>query len=153
MKLRLFQDDKLKEEHIDVHYRVMTPKIEKVIEVLEGDQVRLHLYGKTEKNEQILIRISDIYYFEYVDKRTFAYLKKEVYQVQESLAKLEVELAQEGFVRINKSNLVNIYHIHSIKPEVNMRVKAIMENKECLIINRSYKSRFQQYLKERRNVL
>lgn len=153
MKLRLFQQDTLKEDHIDVHYRMMTPIIEKVIGVLEGEQIHMHLYGKTDKNEQILIDIRDIYYFEYVDKRTFAYLKEKVYQVQESLAKLEVDLASEGFVRINKSNVVNIAHIHAIKPEVNMRVKAILENKEYLIINRSYRTSFKQYLEERRNVL
>ncbi len=138
---------------MDVHYQVMTPIIEKVVEVVEGDQVCLHLYGKTEDNEQILINISDIYYFESVDKRTFAYLARQVYQVQESLAKLEIDLAEEGFVRINKSNIVNIAHIDSIKPEVNMRIKAIMENNEYLIINRSYKANFKQYLKERRNVI
>ncbi len=153
MKLRLFQDDKLKEEHVDVHYRRMTPIIEKVIGIIEGININLHLYGKTDKNEQILIRISDIYYFEYVDKRTFAYLKEEIYQVGESLAKLEMDLAGEGFVRINKSNVVNIEHVQAIKPEVNMRVKAIMENKECLIINRSYRTSFKRYLEERRNVL
>lgn len=51
----------------------------------------------------------DIYYFEYVDKRTVAYLKEDVYQVQESLAKLEVELAGKGFVRINKTKIAYIY--------------------------------------------
>lgn len=153
MKVRLFHDKGLKEEHMDIHYRNLSPTIEKVIDIVENDRSSIHLYGKTEENEQILIKISDIYYFECVDKRTFAYMEKEVYQVQENLTKLEAELAQEGFVRINKSNIVNINHILSIKPEVNMRVKVIMENEEYLIINRSYKTNFKKFLKERRNIL
>lgn len=153
MKLRLYQDKTLQEDRVDIHYRMMTPILKKVIGVLEGAHTVLHLYGKTDKDEQVLIKISDIYYFDYVDRRTFAYLRDEIYQVQESLAKLEVHLADEGFVRINKSNVVNIHHIQAIKPEVNMRVKAIMENKECLIINRSYKANFKSYLEERRHVL
>lgn len=153
MRLRLLRDERLKEDRIDIHYREMTPVINQVIHVVEDKHNGLHLYGKTDKNEQILINIKDIYYFEYVDKRTFAYLQDEVYQVGESLAKLEAYLASEGFVRINKFNVVNIHHIKAIKPEVNMRIKAMMENREYLIINRSYRASFKKYLEERRRVL
>ncbi|MCG8499958.1 MAG: LytTR family transcriptional regulator DNA-binding domain-containing protein [Firmicutes bacterium] len=85
MKVRLFQYKQLKEEHIDIYYKNMSPTIEKVITMVENESLTMHLCGKTEKDEQIFINTSDIYYFECVDKRTFAYMEKAVYQVKESL--------------------------------------------------------------------
>lgn len=153
MKLRLFHDEDIIEEHMDIHYRCMKPLIEDVIDIVENTRAEISLYGINEREEKVLIDINDIFYFEYVDKRNFAYMKEEVYQVHESLASLEQNLKSQGFIRINKSNIVNIKHIASIKSEANMRVRAIMENEEYLIINRSYKSGFKKFLKERRNIL
>lgn len=153
LKLRLFHDENIEEEHMDIHYRCMKPIIEDVIDIVENKKGDISLYGINKREEKILIDTKDIYYFEYVDKRNFAYMKEEVYQVHESLASLETNLRSEGFIRVNKSNIVNIKHIASIKSEANMRVRAIMENGEYLIINRSYKSGFKKFLKERRNIL
>ncbi|WDV48036.1 LytTR family DNA-binding domain-containing protein [Clostridiaceae bacterium M8S5] len=153
MRLRLFPDKNIREEHIDIHYKDMTPMIEQVIGVVQSTAIQVHIVGKSEKNEEVLLSTNEIYYFEYVDKKTFACLEHKIYQVQDSLNKLEMDFADEGFVRINKSIVANIYHIKAIKPEANMRLLAIMENDENLIINRTYKKQFREYLKERRNIL
>jgi len=150
MNVRLFHRKDIKEDSVDVYYRNMTPQVEKIVEIAKGNQAPLHIYGENEKEEKVLLKIEDVYYFESVDKRTYAYLMEEVYQVQKSLLLLEGELKVNGFIRINKSNVVNIYKITCIKPELNMRVKANLENGEYLFINRSYKGKFEAYLKQKR---
>lgn len=95
----------------------------------------------------------DIYYFDTVDRKTFAYTKDKVCQIAKSLSSLEEELSPFGFVRINKANLVNIFMIKKIKPEANMRILAILKNEESLIINRGYKRSFEDYLKTMRNAI
>ncbi|NLY20410.1 MAG: LytTR family transcriptional regulator [Tissierellia bacterium] len=47
-----------------------------------------------------------------------------------------------GFIRINKSQIVNINYIDSIKSTVGMRVIASLKNNEQLIINRNYRDSF-----------
>lgn len=131
----------------------MSPLIEEVVNVVEkGDSPKV-LIGMNEKGEQVHIQLDEIYYFEYVERRNFAYLERDVYQVKESLSKLEEVLAPLGFVRVNKSNIINLDYIVAIKPEINMRIKAVMENDEYLVINRSYKAEFRKKLMERRKML
>lgn len=153
MKVTLSQETNLPQDYAEVHYKEMTPGIRKMVSYLKEEFGNARIYGKTDDNEKKLLKVSKIFYFESVDKRIFAYLEKDVYQVDESLNNLEEELKSEGFVRINKSNIININHIKSIKPEASMRIRAVMDNDEFLIINRSYKSRFKNYLKERRSLL
>lgn len=151
MKLNLFQTEQTIEPHIDIHYRQITPIIEKVIQLVQKDKPVL--YGVSQREEKVLLDINSIYYIDSVEKRVFAYTKEEVYRLSGNLQQLEAELAEYGYVRINKSNLINIYKVDRIKPEANMRVMAIFDNGEKLYINRSYKKNFQNYLESRRGVM
>lgn len=62
-------------------------------------------------------------------------------QLQKSLAQLEGILSDYGYVRINKSNIVNIFRIEKIKPEVNMRVGVIFDNGEKLYIRKMHQEK------------
>lgn len=148
MKVKLFQS-KETEEHIDIYYKEMSPLIKRVISITSAE-TSSQLIGKNNDGQKVYFDIDQVFYFESVDKKTFAYLKDQIYEVEERLNSIEEELGDIGFIRINKSNVVNIYFIQSIKPEINMRVRAIMENGEYLMINRSYKKNFENFLKERR---
>ena len=148
MKVKLFQS-KETEEHIDIYYKEMSPLIKRVISITSAEKSS-QLIGKNNDGQKVYFDIDQVFYFESVDKKTFAYLKDQIYEVEERLNSIEEELGDIGFIRINKSNVVNIYYIQAIKPEINMRVRAIMENGEYLMINRSYKKNFENFLKERR---
>lgn len=132
------------EEKIDIYYRQMTPMLQKVISIVKSEKP---VISGTFDDEKILLEPEDIYYFDTVDRKTFAYTYDKVCQISKSLTALEEELSPFGFVRINKANLVNIFMIKKIKPEANMRVLAILKNEESLIINRGYKRSFEDYLK------
>ena len=82
----------------------------------------------------------------YLPFTVFAYTKEKVYPLKDTLAYYEVLLAKYGYVRISKSNIVNVYRIKAMKSEVNMRICATFENEEKLYINRSYKKNFMEYL-------
>lgn len=65
-----------------------------------------------------------------------------------TLGKVLDEYGDLGFIRINKSQIVNIYKIQSIKHTAGMRVVALLNNDENLIINRSYRDAFEHALME-----
>lgn len=145
IRLNLYQNEKNKDEHIDIYYTRMTPVIRNVIDVVHNEKPEL--VGSID-GEKTFLQLESVYYIDVVDKRVFAYTKENVYQLQKSLAQLEEMLYDYGYVRINKSNIVNIFKIERIKPEVNMRVSVMFDNGEKLYINRSYKHRFSEYLKK-----
>lgn len=147
--LKLFETEKGK-ERVEIYYHQMTPMVKQITALVQNEKPVL--YGVHEA-EKCLLDLNDIYYFDIADRRTFAYTKDKVYQVSKSLAVLEEELHPFGFVRINKSNLVNIYLIKKIKPEANMRIMAVLKNDEKIQINRGYKRAFEEYLKEIRKMI
>ncbi|MBQ6995249.1 MAG: LytTR family transcriptional regulator DNA-binding domain-containing protein [Lachnospiraceae bacterium] len=150
IRLRLFQDEKQTEEHIDIYYSEMKPVIRKIIDMVHQEKPVLE---GTIEGEKKFLQVESIYYMDTVDKRVYAYTEDKVYQLHHSLAQLEEMLWDYGYIRINKSNLVNIFRIQNIKPEANMRVGATFDNGEKLYINRSYKKRFQEYLVKMKGVV
>lgn len=84
------------------------------------------------------VNSSDVLYFESVDNRTFLYTEDDVMEVKRRLYELEMVLSDKDFIRISKSQIVNINKIRSLKPELNRTVLATMCNGEQLYISRKY---------------
>lgn len=144
MKLRIEQS----EEYDDVEITVRCgPMIDERLKKLL-EQIRLYSFSIPARRDGRLYQIdlSDIYYFECVDEKTFVYLKAEVYQCDGKLYELESRLAGSSFARINKQTILNTNHLQSVKPLLNGKLEALMENGEKLFVNRHYvadfKSRF-----------
>ncbi|MBO5207914.1 MAG: LytTR family transcriptional regulator [Lachnospiraceae bacterium] len=89
-------------------------------------------------NELYFINSSDVLYFESVDNRTFLYTADDVMEINQRLYELENILSDKDFVRISKSQIVNINRIRSLKPELNRTILATMCNNEQLSISRKY---------------
>lgn len=150
MKINLFQKKELCEEYADIYYSEMSEEIRNICSIF-GEK-KFELYG-IEDEEKQLLPIQDIYYFESVEKRTFAYMRTKVYQIQYNLTELEDRLSEQGFIRINKSVVINIFKIKKIRSELNMRVQVQLLNKEEIMISRHYKTGFEKYLIKMRGVM
>ncbi|MBU0997819.1 MAG: LytTR family transcriptional regulator DNA-binding domain-containing protein [Firmicutes bacterium] len=83
---------------------------------------------------------SEIYYFESIDNKVFAYLQKEVYEVTNKLYELEEFLKNSTFLRVNKNTVLNASKIHHFKSTMNGRMEATLKNKEVIVISRTYVS-------------
>ena len=86
--------------------------------------------------------MSQILYFEAVDRDVFAYRASGVYRIRNTLYELEDDLKGKLFVRISKSTIVNIKAIKSIAPEDFRRIKLLLNNGEYLVVSRSYANGF-----------
>lgn len=89
---------------------------------------------------------ADIYYFESVDNKVFAYCEKEVYEVKEKLYELEDIYKNTDFQRISKSVIVNISFIEAVLPMLGARLEAKLKNGESVIISRLYVSELKKKL-------
>lgn len=90
------------------------------------------------ENELYFINLSDVLYFESVDNRIYLYTEKDVLEIKQRLYELEYLLSDKDFIRISKSQIVNIQKIASLKPELNRTILATMCNGEKLSISRKY---------------
>ena len=155
MKLNLYEDKNTSNEHVDVYYTNMRPVIRQIIDTVNSE--RPSLQGRPadedmDDGEEILLDPREIYYLDHIDRKLFAYTKNGVFRVMNTLAACEEMLWNYGFVRVSKSNLINIYKIKQLKPDLNMKVYASFDNGERICINRSYKKSFNEYLQRMRRM-
>ena len=155
MKLNLYEDENIQDEHVDVYYSNMRPVIKQIIDTVNSE--RPVLSGRPadedlDDGEEIILDPKEIYYLDHIDRKLFAYTSDGVYRLMNTLAVCEDMLWNYGFVRVSKSNLINIYKIKQLKPDVNMKVYASFDNGERICINRSYKKSFNDYLQKMRRM-
>lgn len=102
------------------------------------------------KDEKIMkIDIHHIIYIEGFSKEAYVYTYNDEYKIKEKLYELEERLKQFGFIRINKSIIINIHEIKYIIPEIYNRYSIYMNNGLVLVLSRSYMKAFKEYLRIR----
>jgi DNA-binding LytR/AlgR family response regulator len=82
--------------------------------------------------------LSDVFYFEAVDERVFAYTKSRTLELKARLYELENAYSDKHFIRCSKSFVLNLMKIECISPILNGRFMAHMKNGEKIIISRQY---------------
>lgn len=85
-----------------------------------------------------LLSPEDIYYFESVDDKVFAYCETDVFELKMKLYELEERLTSKGFIRISKSMILNLAKAVRFNPYVGGRFEAILSNGEKVLISRQY---------------
>ena len=143
MKWIKTHEPKLRENYLEIHYGNLDKETQDMIAYLESKNV---LMGRKE-SESRLIQPEEIYYCEIVDRKCYAYLKEEVWNLEEGLAKLTERYEMQGFVRISKSMVVNIFKVKQIQADFNMRMNLVLLNGETVVMSRSYRNDFFRKLK------
>ena len=93
------------------------------------------------------LRLSEIFYFEVVDDRSFLYTQAAVFEAKEKLYAFEQLCAGSTLFRCSKSMVININKVVSLKSLSSNRIDATMEGGEHIIISRRYASEFRRILK------
>ena len=135
MKITIETPGEGEEDEIIVRCASLDGRLLGLISALKAEQNRLAGYI-----EDRIVKLSpkDIYYFESVDNKVFAYAGKSVYEVRKKLYEIEEEYAHTDFLRISKSAIVNVAKIAYIRPLLNGRFEAKLKNDEKIIISRQY---------------
>ena len=84
------------------------------------------------------IDLSEIYYFEAVDQKVFAYCRKDVFEIKSRLYELETSLPPKKFLRAAKSLIINLSQVQHLSPAFSGRFEAELKNGEKVIISRQY---------------
>lgn len=149
MKIDIKQED-VDETEVVISCRRVDEKIIRLRDYIAGFGSRIR--AKSESGIEH-VSVSEIYYFETVDNRTFLYTAKDVFEVNMRLYELEEILDGRDFFRISRTQLMNINHAARFKPEINRTITATMENGEKLCISRKYSAEIKRVLKESSEVI
>lgn len=120
---------------------------EEIQEIADFVRSRQGMFSGMMNGAQYEIAVSDLYYIESVDGRTYLYTLKNVYETSYRLYEVEEILKPKRFQRISKSMLVNLMKIQSIQPALNGRFTILLKSGEKVIISRNYVKAFKSALK------
>lgn len=138
MEIKLIENKNLKSPIITIECKEADEKILDIIHLIKSvDEKGKRIVGIKE-NDTYCIEPPDVYYFESVDRKTFCYTEKSVYETELKLYELDEGFAKADFMRISKSCVVNLNRIKSIRPDFGGKILATMQNGEKVYVSRQY---------------
>jgi DNA-binding LytR/AlgR family response regulator len=134
MKIIITDPSPGEEDSITISVKNMTDNILRAINLIKSpDGLTVFL-----DSEALILPLTDVYYIESVDLKTFVYAQKIVYQSRMKLYEIEEQLKENDFLRISKQVIVNVKKIKSVTPAGNSRFQATLKNGEKVLISRQY---------------
>ena len=135
MDVEIEQVGRERKEQVLIRCHAVTEEVREIADFVKSRQGSL---TGVKDSRQYEIAVSDIYYFESVDGKTFLYTQDQVYETSYRIYELESMLRPKNFLRVSKSMLLNLMKIRSIQSALNGRFAAVLLSGEEVIISRSY---------------
>lgn len=135
MKLSIEEIDAAVEEEIVIRCHQVDREILELCQKIKNHQNFISAaYGE----EIYKIPVREIFYFETVDNKAFFYCADRVYETKLKLYEFEGMSEGTSFFRASKSVILNADKIRCVKPALNGRFEATLENGEKVTISRQY---------------
>ncbi|MDD6396565.1 MAG: LytTR family DNA-binding domain-containing protein [Firmicutes bacterium] len=141
MKIHIIQDDRADEPEVTITCREITEDIQRAITAIRA--INCTLTGVRE-GQTFILQPAEVVYIDTADKRTFIYTAGDVYETPLRLYELEQQLPNADFFRANKSCIIGMRHIRSIKADIDGRLLLTMDSGEKLWVSRQYAAEFRR---------
>ncbi len=135
MKIIIEHDSNIQETEITIKYNYLDEELEDILAYINLADNRMA--GKA-NNATHFIKLSDILYFETVDRKVFFYTSTNTFETKTKIYQIEEKLANTPFARVSKSVIVNLRKVKSIASESHSRLCATLVNGEKIIVSRQY---------------
>ena len=145
MKLMLEQDLAYGETEVIIHCAQADEDILRLVAMLRVYQKKL--VGILD-GERHLLDVKDVLYIDTVDKKTFLYTERAVYQSALRLYELEEALGELDFFRAGRSAILNFRRVKSVRPELGRRWLVTMDNGEQIWVSRQYAGELKEKLRQ-----
>ena len=109
MKVSIQENPDIRETEVVIHCNKADGLVEKIISAVETASGRL--IGSMD-GVIYQIDLSEILYIESVNRKTFLYTQKEIYESPKRLYMLESELRGLSFFRASKAIIINLHKVH-----------------------------------------
>ena len=143
MKITIIDPAPDEEDEIIVKCRFIDNDLTQLLNQLKNGSSQMNFL---KNNKIVFVEKKDIFYFESVDDKVFAYTQDDVFETNLKLYELEQLLYSKSFFRANKAVLVNLNKIKSLSPAFGGRFEAILKNDYKVIISRNYVPKLKELL-------
>ena len=146
--MKIILEDSTNEElEIIIRGDISNKNVAHIISLLKGSNVtsKIILF---DDSKEILVDISDIAYFEVINRKNFAKISNGKYICKYSLAEISTMFKKHGITQIAKSILVNVNHVKSLEAEFSGKYIINLKNNEKLIASRFYMKDFKNAIME-----
>ena len=144
MKTKITKIEDNKPELLEIYCHAISDEVREIVAFVKSREGQL---TGTADERMYEIAVSDIFYIESVDNKSFLYTKNKVYETKQRLYELEEMLREKHFLRVSKSTLLNLMKDSAIKPALNSRFTAELPSGEQIIISRKYVPELKKALK------
>ena len=134
MRVRFEQVDGKEKEQALIRAVEKTADILSAMDLLENGSAGISVIRD---RSTYFCKLTQIYYIESVDKRTYVYTKNDCFESRDRLYEMEEKLGTY-YVRISRSMIVNLRKIRNVSAEPGGRMVAVLLNGERVVISRSY---------------
>lgn len=135
MLTKITKIEKTKPEMVEIHCHSVSDEVREIAAFVKSREGQL---TAADGDKLCEVAVTDIFYIESVDNKSFVYTKSKVYETKQKLYELEDALKEKHFLRISKSMLLNLMKVSAIKPALNGRFTAVLFSGEQVVISRKY---------------
>lgn len=136
MKLRLFIAPEEKEKYLAIHAPKFDEEIQQIISQIENLDKLTQIYGKLD-NEIYVLEVKTITSFRTHKNQVIALKDGQQFKLKDRLYELEMKLPT-SFIRISKSEIVNIEMIEKLLLEPNGLIRMYLKNEDYTYSSRRY---------------
>ncbi len=138
MQINIIENENCKETKITIECYKTDQHIVDIIGVLKNIESQGKRIVGIKDDETYCIEPNEVLYLESIDRKTFCYTKKSVYETNIKLYEAEQIFVNADFMRISKGCVVNLNRIKSMRPEFGGRLLLTLENSERICVSRQY---------------
>jgi two-component system response regulator LytT len=139
MKVKLLCDkEKLEEYKKQLENGVTISPDDFELIVIDPNYHKTEIIGKTDKEEYEILQYTDILYVESYGHEIIATTIRGKRTIKEKLYEVEGIFEDKGFLRVNKSFVINKRFIQTIKPTFNTKLILTMKNGFVIEVTRNY---------------
>ena len=134
MRVRFEQVETKEQEQALIRATEKNADIMNAIDLLENGSGGITV---TRDGNIYLCKLTQVYYIESVDKRTWVYTRDGCFESRDRLYELEEKLGMYC-VRVSKSMIINLRKVRNVSAQTGARMIAELLNGEKVIISRNY---------------
>ena len=143
MKINIRTDHEIRETEVNITCNQLTTEVEKILSLLRMMDKKI---TGMKSGQTYILDSNKILYIDTVDKKTFFYTRTDVYETPLRLYELEEQLEGTDFFRANKSLIIHLGHIKSLRTDIDGKILVTMTNDEKLYVSRQYAQDFKRKL-------
>jgi len=135
MKIIINEVEDIEDVEIVINCKTIDENVTRIISKLKALEEKI---TGNKDGKIFILDTNEIFYFESVDKKTFIYMDKEIFETHLRLYELEEKLKNTDFFRASKSTIINLRKVKNIVPMFGGRIEILLDNDEKLVVSRQY---------------